>query len=554
MPPQRPPQSPAEPARSARTTNASSRVFDLAWWGSALVPVLTGLFLGLGLLAGSRERAGLWWSFWGAATMLLLWAGVLVVSSRARGTRLTLDVAPRKQHYLQACAQASVLLYWGWFWPPVYDAAPLIAAQIVFAYSFDALLAWSRRGHYTLGFGPVPVVFSTNLFLWFKPDWFYLQFLMVALGFFAKDTIRWNKDGRRAHIFNPSSFTLAIFSLGLIFTGTTHLTWGQEIAITQFYPPHMYLMLFLVGLPGQFLFGVTTMTMSAVLSTYLIGLGYFAATGQYFFYDSYVPIAVFLGMHLLFTDPSTSPRTELGRIIFGVLYGSSSVALYHWLGMLGVPAFYDKLLQVPLLNLSIKAIDGAARSRLLRWMDPTAFGRALSQRQRHLAYITVWAATFAVLSAVQGVGDTHRGQWMPFWQRACDAGQSRACAYLAGLESLACNAGSGWACNERALAHATASPRRGREDALDPVDIADLFARGCAEGFSTACENRAVFLAGGTNLMSAPPELDDYPIVLRGTKAPLEGWAAEALQARACEQGWPGACARTAPVERTSRP
>ena len=58
-------------------------------------------------------------------------------------------------------------------------------------------------------------------------------------------------------------------------------------------------------------------------------------------------------MHLLFTDPSTSPRTELGRIIFGDAvrpeHRSRCIVL---LGRVGVPTFYDKLLQVPILNLS----------------------------------------------------------------------------------------------------------------------------------------------------------------------------------------------------------
>ena len=85
-----------------------------------------------------------------------------------------------------------------------------------------------------------------------------------------------------------------------------------------------------------------------------LGLAYYAITGTYYFFDSYVPIAVFLGMHLLFTDPSTSPRTELGRIIFGALYGLSTIALYALLRAAGLPAFYDKLLQVPLLNLLIQ--------------------------------------------------------------------------------------------------------------------------------------------------------------------------------------------------------
>src|SRR5438093_5340282 len=104
---------------------------------------------------------------------------------------------------------------------------------------------------------------------------------MVGFEFAAKELIRWNKDGRRAHIFNPSSFPRAVFSSGLLAAGASDITWGREIASTQFYPPQMYLMLFLIGLPGQFFFGVTTMTMSAVVATYAFGLLYFAATGIY---------------------------------------------------------------------------------------------------------------------------------------------------------------------------------------------------------------------------------------------------------------------------------
>ncbi len=321
----------------------------------------------LTILAPVRQNPNTLWTFLCAAAALGVWTAVLLVWARRRGRTLTLEVVLRKQHYLQACAQGSVLLYWGWYWPPVYAFAPFILAQLVFAYAFDMLLCWSRRDTYTLGFAPFPVIFSINLFLWFKPDWFYFQFAMVALGLAAKELIRWNRDGRRAHIFNPSSFPLAVFSLVLLATGTSGITWGQNIATTQFYPPHMYLMLFLIGLPGQFFFGVTSMTMSAVVAAYVFGRLYFAATGVYFFYDSYIPIAVFLGMHLLFNDPSTSPRTELGRILYGAIYGLSTMVLYDLLGRAGMPTFYDKLLQVPLLNLSVKGIDRLARSRFATW-------------------------------------------------------------------------------------------------------------------------------------------------------------------------------------------
>src|SRR5262249_27164766 len=206
----------------------------------------------------------------------------------------------------------------------------------------------------------------------------------------AKELIRWNKDGRQVHIFNPSSFPLAVASLALLITGTTRITWGPEIAATQFNPPHIYLLIFLVALPGQLLFGVASMTLAAVATMYGFCLSYFLATGNHYFLELPFPIAIFLASHLLFTDPSTSPRTELGRLIFGVLYASGVIVCYVLLDRLGMPTFYDKLLPVPLLNVAIQGIDRAARSPLLGRFDPAALGRALTPRRRNLAYTTIW--------------------------------------------------------------------------------------------------------------------------------------------------------------------
>src|SRR5438132_2955924 len=441
---------------------------------------------GLAFLAPVRQNPKVQLAFLVAAATLCAWNAVLLIWTRRKGRTLQLEAVLRKQHYLQACAQGSVLLYWGWYFPPVYSSVHLLVAQLMFAYAIDMLLAWSRRDTYTLGFGPFPVIFSINLFLWFRPEWFFLQFLMVAVGFAAKDLIRWDKDGRRTHIFNPSSFPLALFSLALIMTGMSDVTFGREIAITQFYPPYIYLFLFLIGLPGQYFFGVTTMTMSAAVTTYVFGLLYYAATGVYFFYDSYIPIAVFLGMHLLFTDPSTSPRTELGRVMFGALYGLSTVALYAALGHMGLPTFYDKLLQVPILNLSIKLMDRGVRS----------VPRPPS-RQRNLAYMSVWAAVFVAMSAAQGVGDSHPGQWLPFWQRACAEGRAYACPYYERVVLDDCDRGSRWACGE---------------------------------------------LQRPPGVASARPTLGDYPIVLRGSKGPIRDVSRAGLEALACRERWPGAC------------
>jgi len=266
----------------------------------------------------------------------------------------------------------------------------------------------------------------------------------------------------------------------------------------------MYLFLFLVALPGQLLFGVTTMTMSAVVTAYLFGLAYFGLTGTYYFYDSYIPIAVFLGMHLLFTDPSTAPRTDLGRVIFGALYGMSTVVLYEVLGRAGRPTFYDKLLQVPLLNLTIQRLDRAVRGGWLRRLDPSAIGRTLAPRQRNLAYVTLWALVFAAISAAQGVGDRHRGQWIPFWQQACAEDRPRACAYLAQVYSTHCDAGSAWSCNALGVLQRTGG--------IDPRTALEL------------------------------PPIDELPILLRGSKGPMTNRTPTFLYARACAQGWSQYC------------
>jgi hypothetical protein len=496
------------------------------------------LAFSLGLLAFSRldsvsRNANLLWSFQVASVALITWCAVLFLFALRSGRTFTVDIVLRKQHYLQACLQTIIIVYWGWYWHQVYASAPLIVAQLVFAYAFDILLAWSRRDSYALGFGPFPVICSITLFLWFKDDWFYYQFLLVAVGFAAKELIHWTKNGRSTHIFNPSSFPLAVFSVLLLLTGTGDRTWGFLIANTEFYPPQMYLVLFLIGLPGQFLFGVTTMTMTAVVTTALWSLLYFGATGSYFFFDSHIPIAVFLGMHLLFTDPSTAPRTELGRIIYGVLYGSTTIALYAWLTAAGMPAFYDKLLQVPLLNLSVRVIDRVAQSNFLRRLDPAALGRALVPRARHLAYMSIWALVFAGMSVTGVLDDKHPGQWLPFWQHACARDARDACDNLAFLEDGFCLDGSGWACNEFAILQVER-----RRPGASPVE---LLQRGCALGFAPACENRAK-LTESSALRHGTPRIQDYPLILRGSKGPIAERDPAALFARACEQGWPDTC------------
>jgi hypothetical protein len=469
----------------------------------------------------------------GAALVLLAWSTLLFGVLR-RGQTVAFDVTLRPQHYLQACLQGSLILYWGFHWREVYNAAPLILAQILFAYGFDSLLSWTHRRTFSLGFGPFPIVFSLTLFFWFKDPWFYWQFVMVAIGLFAKEFFRWQRDGRNTHIFNPSSVPLAVMSVPLILTGTTDMTWGFLVAETEFYPPYIFLVIFLVGLPGQYLFGVAPMTMAAVTTTFVFSQLYYYATGSYYFVDSHIPIAVFIGMTLLFTDPATSPRTLVGRILYGVLYGLTTVWLYDLLLSFNTPGFYDKLLQVPLLNLSAKLLDRVARSPKLTAFDPSAWARDWAPRRRHLAYMGVYASAFVAMSASGYLGDKHPGQWTPFWEQACAANTPDACLNLYFLQEGHCADGSAWACNEVGILLVE------RYD--NPTVAASAFARACTLQFAAACENaRAVANAGA--LRHDVPTAADYRLILRGSKGPLGDVPPEELYARACEAGWQSACA-----------
>jgi hypothetical protein len=512
---------------------ASSKLTYLSPGKALLLPgAFIAALLALGLALRSQPVVSQ--SMVGAAAALLLWAVALFATAQRSGRTLQVEVKLFKHHWVQVCTQVVIYTYWAWFIPEIREYGALVLAQLLFAYAFHMLLTWSRRDHYGLGFGPVPICLSFNLFILFKPDWFYWQFGIVALAFLAKEMIRWQKDGRSAHIFNPSSFGLVVFSAALILTGTTDRTLGVEIASALAQLPHVHWVLFLVSIPVQLLFGVTTMTLAAGLTTYLFGVMWFGATGTYYFLDAYIPVAVFVGMLLLITDPATAPRSESGRIVFGVLYGLGIIAAFALLRMADLPAFYDKLLPVPILNLMVRVIDRAAGNGAFRVVDFSRFGPTLSSAQRRATIVGIWAVAFTSLALVKGVGDEHPGQWLPFWQETCEAGSDRACDHLATLEQNLCLADSAWACNELGVLLAKLD--------YPESEIGGALDRSCSLGFSTACSNLGQLTSGSTAFATSRPLAPDLPLILRGNKRPIAERDPGVLYALACERGFAGTC------------
>src|SRR5262249_56914069 len=132
-------------------------------------------------------------------------------------------------------------------------------------------------------------------------------------------------------------------------------------------------------------------------------------------------------------------------------------------------------------------IDRCVRARFIKGSDPAALGRSLTQRTPNLAYMSVWALVFVVMSSVQGVGDSDPGQWLPFWRQACKDGRPYACPYLADLESNFCDRGSGWACNEAGLLHVALAESGEDLRRVDPAGAMNPLRHGCDLGFEAAC-------------------------------------------------------------------
>lgn len=310
----------------------------------------------LALLLAEQGRMVPALSIFAALGILCTWQLVLFTVTHQPTVKYKIEPLFRSTHYVQGLLQGLIYVYLALYWDAIGMIAPLLLAQALFGYLFEILLAWSRGRTARLGFGIAPVILSTNLFLWFKEDYFYYQILMVALAFFSKEFLTWNYGGRRRHIFNPSAFPLSVVSVVLLATGTVDLTSGVDLVAIFDFAPNFYEVILLLGLVTQALYLTTPVSLGAVLSLYLMHY-----TSQWIcgepLGNTAIHVQVFLGLTFLVTDPATSPRSSLGRFLFGFTYGLGVFTTYILLRLSHEPGFFDKLLIVPVVNLMVPLFD-----------------------------------------------------------------------------------------------------------------------------------------------------------------------------------------------------
>lgn len=474
-----------EPEVDATTRGVGRPTTSSAWMRFPAVPIaLTIVFALFTLAPPVSGNARLIQTFVALASGLFVWEAVLVLHYRRTGSRFRVEPTIVKSHYVQAGVQFCVYVYWGWHWKEIGAHVPQLLAQVVFLYNFEALLSYSRGRSWRPGFGPLPIVFSTNLLLWFRHDWFYLQFAMIVLGALGKEFIKWERDGKRTHIFNPSVFGQSLMAIALIAAGaTSRLTRGEEMAYSFETLPNMLVVLFLLGLVVQYNFAVTLMTMSATAVLCLVNLVYTHVVGTYYFTTITIGATIFLGLHLLVTDPSTSPRTHVGRVLFGASYGLGYAVLYRVLGDAGVPIFWDKLLAVPILNLCVPLFDRFARSGFIGRVN-SSWESALRPRAMNLVHMSCWVVMFLTIVWTGFAAGPKEARSIAFWYKAYEEGRYHAGETLLELVKYGASRNSGEACNLLGKIYL-----EGKLVEKDDAKAAHYFAKACELGFGLGCEN-----------------------------------------------------------------
>lgn len=529
---------------SAAPASSSARGGWLGWLPALLAAGIASALL----LPRVHQNAHLFLAVGVVVAALALANLALWLRTRSRGSRLLVEpVPPSRQHYIQACVQLCLYLYWGWRWQqddgvrPIFAQAPLIVVQLAFAYAFDGLLAFARGRAWRLTSGPLPIVLSTNLFLWFRDDWFACQFAMIAAAVLGKEFVKWTRDGRRTHIFNPSGFGLACAASVLIALDATDITWAKPLA-TTLDVPGVFLFLFALGLVVQNFFQVTLMTMTAAAVMVAYGLVYTQLTGVYVFASTNLPAAAFLGLHLLMTDPSTSPRTNLGRTLFGAAYGLGYIAAFELLGRIGAPELYAKLYPVPVLNCCVQWLDRLARSGALGRLN-ARWENARPPMVMNRIHMGIWALLFAVLYGTGYLGDfqgEHPGNSIAFWKRAVAEGRhdaERKLVMVAGSQALASRDRRqvADAYNELGILSLHSGVDRS-DEATRRKSAAHWWAQAAAHGSRHALENIAAhFLFDGAR--RSDQELDQALRALEQIAATADGRRAARLLALAWETG-----------------
>jgi hypothetical protein len=293
-----------------------------------------------------------------ALALACLW--LLIAAWRSKPMQLSLNI--KRTHVLPMTLQFILFLYWSVYWVETANHMAFVGAQLLFAYLVEGALNLSRQGKWAVGLGPFPIVFSINLFVWYQGTQTWCAFAVIALALLSKAYLR--RGGR--HIFNPSA--LGITVLGLLYmaefaqvgwTNTTVFTF-VDVSHPLTAAPNMTELILLLALIPQSRFPIVMLSISALTVMVLFGDSFGGANPLAIVpHDPLHPLwpPVFLAITLLATDPATIPKTQNGKILFGLCLGLMITLGSAAMNGSGGDDYFTKVLPIPILNLLIHRLD-----------------------------------------------------------------------------------------------------------------------------------------------------------------------------------------------------
>lgn len=279
-------------------------------------------------------------------------------------------------HFLPAIVQCVIFAYWSLYYRRLEYYVPLIGLELVFAYLLDALVSLSQRGRWRVSAGPLPIVFSTNLFVLFLPGQVHLTLGAIALAVLSKAVLV--RDGR--HMMNPSAFGIATVGLlTLMFPAIGYGDTAREFNL----PPNMAELVLLLGLIVQLRVPVVLASCGCVFALHV----WEQLAGAMIFSPLWAPVT--LVIILLVTDPATVPRSQLGRLMYGFVAGILMQILAVVTTQTFSQDFYAKVMCIPIANMLVPWIDWLAAK------VPTANAKKWLQERFNLLHVGVWLVLMA---------------------------------------------------------------------------------------------------------------------------------------------------------------
>lgn len=312
-----------------------------------------------------------------AATLAVWLALLLALLAYARAGLLARPFFVRQMrltHLLPALLQCLLFAYWGLYWREfVPRVLPMLALEVAFAVAVDLLFGLARQRRLVLGVGALPIALSTNLFVVFPPGGAFLTLMAITIALASKHFVRLP----RGHLFNPSALGLSV--VGLLTMVAPALGSGDTAAEFSLMPNGTAVVL-LLALVVQLRLGVAVISIGAALG---LGLAAVVLGGQVFD-PGWAPVT--LVITLLITDPATSPRDPLERLLFGVVAGLAMRTLGEVFIVTFDNDFYGKVSAVLLANLAVPQV-----AKLRTWIGDRVGERRLERVVSLLSLRWRWA-------------------------------------------------------------------------------------------------------------------------------------------------------------------